>query len=48
MRGLLALGSAAAFGLGLLLALFTRSGRGAHDVLAGTWVVIDGRAGGAS
>jgi uncharacterized RDD family membrane protein YckC len=43
-RALLALGSAALLGLGLLLALFTNSGRGAHDFGAGTWVVrgVDG------
>jgi uncharacterized RDD family membrane protein YckC len=44
-RGLLGILAAAALGLGLLLALFTRSGRGAHDLLAGTWVVLDGREG---
>jgi uncharacterized RDD family membrane protein YckC len=47
-RGLLGVLAAAALGLGLLVALFTRSGRGAHDVLAGTWVVLDGRTGRAS
>jgi len=43
-RALLALASTALLGLGLLLALFTRSGRGAHDFAAGTWVVrgLDG------
>jgi len=43
-RALLALASAALLGVGLLLALFTRSGRGAHDFAAGTWVVrgVDG------
>jgi len=43
-RALLALPSTALLGLGLLLALFTRSGRGAHDFGAGTWVVrgLDG------
>jgi uncharacterized RDD family membrane protein YckC len=43
-RALLALVSAALLGVGLLLALFTRSGRGAHDFAAGTWVVrgVDG------
>lgn len=43
-RALLALVSAALLGMGLLLALFTRSGRGAHDFAAGTWVVrvVDG------
>jgi len=38
-RALLALASAAFLGLGFLLALFTRSGRALHDLLAGTWVV---------
>jgi uncharacterized RDD family membrane protein YckC len=38
-RALLALVSTALLGMGLLLALFTRSGRGAHDFAAGTWVV---------
>jgi uncharacterized RDD family membrane protein YckC len=43
-RAALALLSTALLGLGLLLALFTRSGQGAHDVVAGTWVVrgVDG------
>jgi uncharacterized RDD family membrane protein YckC len=43
-RALLGLVSAALLGMGLLLALFTRSGRGAHDFAAGTWVVrvVDG------
>jgi uncharacterized RDD family membrane protein YckC len=41
-RAGLALLSAALLGLGLLLALFTRSGRGLHDYAARTWVV-DGR-----
>jgi uncharacterized RDD family membrane protein YckC len=40
VRALLALLSAAFLGLGLLLALFTREGRGAHDLGAGTWVVL--------
>ena len=47
VRALLGLFSAALLGAGLLLALFTRSGRGAHDLGAGTWVVLavrDGRA----
>jgi uncharacterized RDD family membrane protein YckC len=38
-RALLALVAAALLGVGLLLALFTRSGQGAHDVVARTWVV---------
>jgi uncharacterized RDD family membrane protein YckC len=38
-RALLAIASAVLLGVGLLLALFTRSGRGAHDFAAGTWVV---------
>jgi uncharacterized RDD family membrane protein YckC len=42
----LALLSAAALGAGILLALFTRSGRGAHDLGAGTWVVMAARRGG--
>jgi len=43
-RALLGLVSAALLGIGLFLALFTRSGRGAHDFAAGTWVVrgVDG------
>jgi uncharacterized RDD family membrane protein YckC len=41
-RSALGLGAAAAFGVGILLALFTRSGRGAHDLGAGTWVVLAG------
>jgi uncharacterized RDD family membrane protein YckC len=39
-RALLALPSAAFLGIGLLLALFSREGRGAHDLGAGTWVVL--------
>jgi uncharacterized RDD family membrane protein YckC len=39
-RALAALVSFAALGLGVLLALFTREGRGAHDLAAGTWVVL--------
>jgi uncharacterized RDD family membrane protein YckC len=46
-RSLLALPAAAALGSGLLLALFTRSGRGAHDLGAGTWVVVADDGGGA-
>lgn len=38
-RSCLAALSGALLGLGLLLALFTRSGRALHDVLARTWVV---------
>lgn len=38
-RSTLALASAALLGLGLLLALFARSGRALHDLSAGTWVV---------
>ena len=38
-RSLLAVVSAALLGLGFLLALFTRSGRALHDLLARTWVV---------
>lgn len=38
-RSALAVLSVALLGLGLLLALFTRSGRALHDVLARTWVV---------
>lgn len=38
-RSALALGSAALLGLGFLLALFTRSGRALHDLVARTWVV---------
>jgi uncharacterized RDD family membrane protein YckC len=40
VRAALGLLSAAALGTGVLLALFTRSGRGAHDLGAGTWVVL--------
>jgi uncharacterized RDD family membrane protein YckC len=39
-RSLLAVLSAGLVGLGFLLALFTRSGRALHDLLAGTWVVM--------
>jgi uncharacterized RDD family membrane protein YckC len=39
VRSALALVSAAALGLGFLLALFTASGRTLHDLLARTWVV---------
>jgi uncharacterized RDD family membrane protein YckC len=39
-RSLLAVLSAGLFGLGFLLALFTRSGRALHDLLARTWVVV--------
>jgi resuscitation-promoting factor RpfA len=38
-RAALAAVSVAGLGLGLLLALFTRSGRAFHDLLASTWVV---------
>ncbi|MGC4000058.1 MAG: RDD family protein [Anaeromyxobacter sp.] len=38
-RSALALMSVALLGLGVLLALFTRSGRGLHDLIARTWVV---------
>jgi uncharacterized RDD family membrane protein YckC len=38
-RSLLALVSAALLGLGFLLALFTRTGRALHDLVARTWVV---------
>lgn len=38
-RAVLSLLSAALLGLGLLLALFTRSGRALHDLVARTWVV---------
>jgi uncharacterized RDD family membrane protein YckC len=38
-RSALAVASAAFLGLGFALALFTRSGRGLHDLLARTWVV---------
>jgi uncharacterized RDD family membrane protein YckC len=44
-RALLGVASGAALGLGLLVALFTRSGRGAHDLGAGTWVVLAGGGG---
>jgi uncharacterized RDD family membrane protein YckC len=39
IRSLLALISASALGLGFLLALFTRTGRAFHDLVARTWVV---------
>lgn len=39
VRSALTLLSAALLGLGVLLALFTRSGRALHDLLARTWVV---------
>lgn len=38
-RAALALVSVATLGLGLILALFTRSGRALHDLVASTWVV---------
>jgi uncharacterized RDD family membrane protein YckC len=38
-RSALAIASGALLGLGFLLALFTRSGRALHDLLARTWVV---------
>ncbi|HET8539175.1 MAG TPA: RDD family protein [Anaeromyxobacter sp.] len=38
-RSALAFASIAALGLGFLLALFTPSGRGLHDLVARTWVV---------
>jgi uncharacterized RDD family membrane protein YckC len=38
-RALLLVPSVALLGLGVLLALFTRSGRSMHDFLARTWVV---------
>ena len=43
VRAGLGLIAAAALGAGILLALFTRSGRGAHDLGAGTWVVLSPR-----
>jgi resuscitation-promoting factor RpfA len=42
VRSLLVLPSVGLLGMGGLLALFTRSGRSAHDFLAGTWVVRAG------
>ncbi len=39
LRSSLALFSVALLGLGFLLALFTRTGRALHDVVARTWVV---------
>jgi uncharacterized RDD family membrane protein YckC len=39
IRSTVALVSAAVLGLGFLLALFTRSGRALHDLVAGTYVV---------
>jgi uncharacterized RDD family membrane protein YckC len=42
VRSLLVLPSVALLGMGGLLALFTRSGRSAHDFLSGTWVVRAG------
>jgi uncharacterized RDD family membrane protein YckC len=39
IRAVLGLISLLLLGLGVLLALFTRSGRGLHDLLARTWVV---------
>jgi uncharacterized RDD family membrane protein YckC len=39
VRAVLAATSLLLLGLGVLLALFTRSGRGLHDLLARTWVV---------
>jgi uncharacterized RDD family membrane protein YckC len=47
VRSFLAIPSAAFLGLGLLLALFTTSGRSAHDLGAGTWVVRASTRGGA-
>jgi uncharacterized RDD family membrane protein YckC len=39
VRSALAVASAGLLGLGFLLALFTRSGRALHDLIARTWVV---------
>lgn len=39
VRSVLAIASGALLGLGFLLALFTRTGRALHDLLARTWVV---------
>jgi uncharacterized RDD family membrane protein YckC len=39
VRSALAVASAALLGLGFVLALFTRTGRALHDLLARTWVV---------
>ncbi len=39
IRSALSLVSLGLLGLGFLLALFNRSGRSLHDLLAGTWVV---------
>jgi uncharacterized RDD family membrane protein YckC len=47
VRSFLVIPSAAFLGLGLLLALFTTSGRSAHDLGAGTWVVRAPARGGA-
>ena len=45
VRATLGVLAAALLGVGLLLALFTKSGRGAHDLGAGTWVVLSPRGG---
>lgn len=45
VRAALGVLAAALLGVGLLLALFTKSGRGAHDLGAGTWVVLSARGG---
>jgi resuscitation-promoting factor RpfA len=47
VRAALGVLAAAPLGVGILLALFTRSGRGAHDLGAGTWVVLAAPGGGA-
>jgi uncharacterized RDD family membrane protein YckC len=45
VRSALALAAAVPLGAGLLLSLFTRSGQGAHDLGARTWVVMAARRG---
>ena len=44
-RAALGLIAAVPLGLGLLMALVTDGGRGAHDLGAGTWVVLATTAG---
>jgi uncharacterized RDD family membrane protein YckC len=47
LRSAAAIAAGAALGLGVLVALFNREGRAAHDLVAGTWVVLalpEGRA----
>jgi uncharacterized RDD family membrane protein YckC len=40
LRSAAAVAAGAALGVGIVIALFNREGRAAHDLAAGTWVVL--------